>query len=115
MAVIRSCKIKSKIVNRDEKEKNLRMILNFGHTFAHGFEGAKNFSKKLSHGEAVLLGMMMASQLSHQKKLLSLKDLTLIKKHYKTTIFYKQELGKSSELIMNCAQIALRNMLKLIE
>jgi len=47
MAVIRSCKIKSKIVNRDEREKNLRMILNFGHTFAHGFEGAKNFSKKL--------------------------------------------------------------------
>ena len=58
------------------------MILNFGHTFAHGFEGSKNFSKKLSHGEAVLLGMMMASQLSYQKKILSLKDLTLIKKHY---------------------------------
>ncbi len=81
-AIIRSCKIKSKIINRDEREKNLRMILNFGHTFAHGFEGAKNFSKKLNHGEAVLLGMMMASQLSYQKKLLSLKDLTLIKKHY---------------------------------
>ena len=44
---MRSCKIKSKIVHRDEREKNLRMILNFGHTFAHGFEGAKNFSKKL--------------------------------------------------------------------
>ena len=58
------------------------MILNFGHTFAHGFEGAKNFSRKLSHGEAVLLGMIMASQLSYQKKLLPLKDLTLIKKHY---------------------------------
>ena len=58
------------------------MILNFGHTFAHGFEGAKNFSNKLKHGEAVLLGMMMASQLSYQKKLLSLRDLTLIKKHY---------------------------------
>ncbi|SVE17718.1 uncharacterized protein METZ01_LOCUS470572, partial [marine metagenome] len=62
-AIFKSCKIKSKIVNRDEKEENLRMILNFGHTFAHGFEGAKNFSKKLNHGEAVLLGMMMASQL----------------------------------------------------
>jgi 3-dehydroquinate synthetase len=81
-AIIRSCKVKSKVVGKDEKEKNLRMILNFGHTFAHGFEAAKNFSKKLSHGEAVLLGMMMASQLSYQKKLLSLKDLTLIKKHY---------------------------------
>ena len=82
MAIKQSCKIKSKIIKRDEREKDLRMILNFGHTFAHGFEGAKNFSKRLSHGEAVLLGMMMASQLSYQKKLLSLKDLILIKKHY---------------------------------
>ena len=102
MAIIRSCQIKSKIVSRDEREKNLRMILNFGHTFAHGFEGAKNFSKKLSHGEAVLLGMMMASQLSYQKKLLSLKDLTLIKKHYLSLnlpmtinkFFKKKEINK---------------------
>ena len=58
------------------------MILNFGHTFAHGFEAAKNFSKKINHGEAVLLGMMMASNLSYQKKILPLKDFMLIKKHY---------------------------------
>ena len=58
------------------------MILNFGHTFAHGFEGAKKFSKKLNLGEAVLLGLLMASKLSYEKKLLSLKDLILIKKHY---------------------------------
>ena len=81
-AVIKSCKIKSQIVSKDEKEKNLRMILNFGHTFAHGFEAAKNFSKKINHGEAVLLGMMLANQLAYNKKILSLKDLMLIKKHY---------------------------------
>ena len=81
-AIVKSCKIKCKVVNKDEKEKDLRMILNFGHTFAHAFEGAKNFSKKLNHGEAVLLGMMIASELSHKKKKLSLKDLLLIKKHY---------------------------------
>ena len=82
MAIMKSCKIKSQIVSKDEKEQNLRMMLNFGHTFAHGFEGAKNFSKKLNHGEAVLLGMMVASQLSYKKKILSLKDLILLKKHY---------------------------------
>ena len=81
-AIFKSCKIKSNIVSKDEKEKDLRMILNFGHTFAHGFEGAKNFSKKLNHGEAVLLGMIAASDLSNKKKLLSLRELTLIKKHY---------------------------------
>ena len=82
-AIIKSCKIKSKIISKDEKEKNLRMILNFGHTFAHGFERAKNYSKKLNHGEAVLMGMIVASQLSYKKNLLPLKDLMLIKKHYR--------------------------------
>ena len=81
-AIKKSCKIKNEIVSKDEKEKNLRMILNFGHTFAHGFEKAKNFSKKLNHGEAVLLGMMIASELSNKKKQLSLRELFLIRKHY---------------------------------
>ena len=101
-AIIESCKIKCKIVNKDEKEKDLRMILNFGHTFAHGFESAKNFSKKLNHGEAVLLGMMIASELSHKKKYLSFKELMLIKKHYLnlklpmsiSKIFKKKEISK---------------------
>ena len=58
------------------------MILNFGHTFAHGFEATKNYSKKLNHGKAVLMGMLIASELSVEKKLLSSKDFRLIKKHY---------------------------------
>ena len=81
-AIFKSCKIKNTIVSKDEKEKNLRMILNFGHTFAHGFESTKNFSKKLNHGEAVLLGMKVASDLSYKKKLLSRNEFLLIKKHY---------------------------------
>ena len=101
-AIATSCKIKSLIVKKDERENNLRMILNFGHTFAHGFEGAKNFSKKLNHGEAVSLGMMMASELSNKKKLLSTKELILIKKHYSDLkllmnikkIFNKHEVNK---------------------
>ena len=101
-AIFKSCKIKSNIVSKDEKEKDLRMILNFGHTFAHGFESAKNFSKKLNHGEAILLGMMLASDLSYQKKLLSFRELSLIKKHYKNLkllmnikkFFKKNEINK---------------------
>ena len=81
-ALIKSCKIKSSIISKDEKEKNLRMILNFGHTFAHGFEGAKKFSNRLNHGEAVLLGMIVASEFSYKNRLLKLKDFLLIKKHY---------------------------------
>ena len=81
-AIIESCKIKSKIIEKDVTENSLRMILNFGHTFAHGFEAAKNYSKNLNHGEAVLLGMLIACDLSNKKKLLSTKDLLLIKNHY---------------------------------
>ena len=101
-AIVKSCKIKCQIVNKDEKEKNLRMILNFGHTFAHGFEAAKNFSKKLNHGEAVLLGMMVASDLANKKRKLSHKDLMLIKQHYInlklpmfiSKVFKKQDVKK---------------------
>ena len=111
-AVIRSCKLKSKIINRDEKEKNLRMILNFGHTFAHGFEATKNYSKKLNHGKAVLLGMITACKLSYKKKLLTLKDLKLpmnIKEKFKkrdiNKIIYfmkkdKKNLNKKINLIL---------------
>ena len=59
-AINESCKVKKKVVERDEKEKNLRKILNFGHTFAHAFEASLGFSKKLNHGEAVILGMNAA-------------------------------------------------------
>jgi len=101
-AIFKSCKIKSIIVHKDEKEKNLRMILNFGHTFAHAFEAAKNFSRKLNHGEAVILGMIIASDLSYKKKLLARKDLLSIKKHYNNLklltsikkIFKKNEINK---------------------
>ena len=42
----------------------LRKILNFGHTFAHAYEASLNFSKKLNHGEAVILGMNTALKFS---------------------------------------------------
>jgi 3-dehydroquinate synthase len=53
-------------VEKDEREKGERKKLNFGHTFAHSFE--KHTS--LSHGEAVAVGMIMASRLSVKKGLL---------------------------------------------
>ena len=81
-AIKKSCKIKAKIIKMDEKESNIRMILNFGHTFGHAFEASKNFSKKINHGEAVLLGMITASEFSCKKKFLSIDDFELIKNHY---------------------------------
>ena len=62
--VLACAKIKAGIVSRDEFEtKGERAILNYGHTFAHGIEGALGY-KGLVHGEAVAVGMMMAAQLA---------------------------------------------------
>ena len=47
-AIKKSCEIKLHFVNKDVNEKNLRMILNFGHTFAHAIEVKNNFQKNYS-------------------------------------------------------------------
>ncbi len=62
--IVKSVKIKKDIVGKDEREKNLRMILNFGHTFGHALEKITSY-RRLLHGEAVILGMKMAVELSH--------------------------------------------------
>ena len=62
-AISRSCEIKATVVARDEREHNLRAILNFGHTFGHAIEAATSYDKYL-HGEAVALGMIIATDLS---------------------------------------------------
>jgi len=58
----RSIELKKEIVEKDETEKNLRMLLNFGHTIGHGIEAASDFS--ISHGFAVSIGMVIESKIS---------------------------------------------------
>ena len=81
-AIKKSCQIKMFFVNQDVNEKNLRMILNFGHTFAHAIEVRNNYSKKISHGEAVLSGMLLATKISVIKNICSLKTLKSIQNVY---------------------------------
>ena len=77
-AIVKSCKIKSKVVNKEEQEK------------------------KLNHGEAVLLGMIIASEFSVKRKLLAFNEFSLIKKHYFSLkllmninkVFKKNEINK---------------------
>jgi len=65
-----SVRIKSDIVNRDEKEQGERRKLNFGHTFGHAVEKVSG----IPHGQAVSVGMTIAAALSAQKGLLSEKE-----------------------------------------
>lgn len=64
-ALYRGCQIKTLVVAQDEKEQNLRAILNFGHTFGHAFESLGNYSK-YTHGEAISIGMSLAAQVSEE-------------------------------------------------
>ena len=81
--VTRSLELKISIVKRDEKEYNLRKILNFGHTYAHAIERITNY-KKYTHGESVAIGMVFAINLAFKKGLITNKyknqSLTLIEK-----------------------------------
>ncbi len=82
-AIKKSCLIKLLFVNKDVDEKNLRMTLNFGHTFAHAIEVKNNYSKSTTHGEAVLAGMILATKLSIIKKVCTKSTLEKIKEIYK--------------------------------
>ena len=80
-AIFESCKIKKQVVEKDEKEKGLRKILNFGHTFAHAFEATLGYSNKLNHGEAVILGIKTALNFSLKNKIINKKEYSLIVNH----------------------------------
>ena len=84
-AIVRSCKVKIYFISKDMNEKNIRMILNFGHTFAHAIELQNNYSKKINHGEAVIMGMMMATKLSYLKKICNWKTLSELKNIYQSS------------------------------
>ena len=68
--------------------KNLRMVLNFGHTFAHAIEVKNNYSKMITHGEAVLSGMILALRISLIKRACKAETVDEIKEIYKNSIFH---------------------------
>ena len=101
-AIFQSCMIKKKIVEKDENEQNIRRVLNFGHTFAHAFEATSKYSKKLNHGEAVLLGIICALNFAKQRNIIKKNDYNKILSHYKKLNlpiyakekFYKKNINK---------------------
>jgi len=74
----KSCVIKKRIVEVDEKESGIRAILNFGHTIGHAIEAATKYNKYL-HGEAIAVGMVCASQISVRLGILGKRDAQRIK------------------------------------
>ena len=66
--IARCCRIKAAVVEADEKESDLRRILNYGHTIGHAVEAVSGY--RLAHGAAVAMGMAAAAELAVLKGIL---------------------------------------------
>lgn len=87
----RAVELKAEVVSKDEKERGIRAVLNYGHTFAHVIENFTNY-KQFLHGEAVSIGMCMANKLALNLGLLSQNECDLIDeilKRFNLPVSYK--------------------------
>ncbi len=75
--ILRSCQLKAQVVELDEKEAGLRTILNYGHTLGHAFESLSGY-RDLVHGEAVAIGMVLATRVSVTEGLCTEDDCSRI-------------------------------------
>ncbi len=87
--IARSCQIKADVVALDERESNLRAILNLGHTLCHALENLTNY--KITHGEGVSIGLKFAFDLS-------LKLGLIEKDYYAASIELLHSLGLKTEV-----------------
>lgn len=90
------CAIKAAVVAADEKEADVRRILNFGHTIGHAVEAASDFS--IAHGQAVAIGMVAAAELAVEKGFFSEEDsqrLRTLIKAYGLPVEIPQEFDRS--------------------
>src|SRR3989442_1177693 len=60
-----SCRLKASVVERDEREAELRHVLNYGHTIGHALEAATGYTR-YAHGEAVSLGIVAEARLARR-------------------------------------------------
>jgi 3-dehydroquinate synthase len=70
----RAIRVKVNIVDADEREADLRRLLNYGHTIAHGIENAMHY-EGMTHGEAVAWGMIGANAIAVRRGIL-LRDVS---------------------------------------
>lgn len=77
--VRKAIRVKAEIVSADEKEADLRRLLNYGHTIAHGIEAALHY-EGLTHGEAVAWGMIGANAIAVRRGLLPREEAARIER-----------------------------------
>jgi 3-dehydroquinate synthase len=75
--VYRSARLKAGVVVVDERESGLRAVLNYGHTVGHAIEAVSGF--RLSHGQAVAIGMVAEAEISRRMGMLDRGSVTRLK------------------------------------
>jgi 3-dehydroquinate synthase len=106
--IFNSITIKNNVVLADPKEQNLRKVLNFGHTLGHAIESyflESDIKKNLTHGEAIAVGMICASYISHVLFNFPYRDLELVKQtilgFYKKVPIEKSDFNEILELMIH--------------
>lgn len=77
--IFAAVRIKAEVVSADERESDLRRILNFGHTIGHAIESETEYVRFL-HGEAIAWGMLAATRLAELRGMLPVDEAIRIKK-----------------------------------
>ena len=106
--ITRSVELKNRVVTKDPTEKGLRKILNYGHTLGHAIESyclAQPHRKRLLHGEAIAIGMILEAYLSAAITGLSKKERDNIRtaflNYFEAHPFTKEEQKGIIELLQH--------------
>ena len=102
--VTESCKIKARIVEQDEKEKGIRMILNYGHTIGHAIETVTKYDV-YNHGEAVAIGMVATAMISREMGMIEDVQLNRIKGLLEKLKLPTSVDGLSAQKIVNVLKV----------
>lgn len=107
--VRRTVEIKARVVQVDEREENLRKILNYGHTVGHAIEASSDY--RLSHGRCVILGMLSEGWIARKLGIFNESDyqrqkqlLQKLNTHYKIP-----ELGLDKKRVLSFAMLDKKN------
>ncbi|MTI65307.1 MAG: 3-dehydroquinate synthase [Firmicutes bacterium] len=107
------CKIKKRIVELDERDKNERMLLNFGHTIGHAIEKYFNY-KNFTHGEGVAIGMYNITKKSEEMNITQKGTSDLIKKVLKNYNLPYKLNNMEKEKILKAITLDKKNIGKII-
>jgi 3-dehydroquinate synthase len=103
--IAKTCAIKARIVEQDEKEAGLRAVLNYGHTLGHALEAYHHYNKTYLHGEAVALGMLAAARLASLTRMAAPETLERQEKLLRQAGFSLKGRGEAVDKLINLMKV----------